>query len=518
MTLLIAVAATFGLFVVAVFILYVVSSTYLLRSEPPRLAHGDPGDFEWHIIVPALNEAAVLDETLLRLTSLSFAHLWVVNDASDDATGEIAERWRVAHEQVHVVTRTLPNARTGKGSVLNAAYCAIVEWKSYAQYTQKPAETSAITVTLPAVTLANSEALGTEAVGSISASSMRTIVGVVDADGVLDPNTFGVLSSAHCFSDASVGAVQQDVWMLNADETKPFPNKGRWRNYVGSTLLRLQDVEFRASIAAIQHTRHHTSSVAMGGNGQWTRLEALNDIVLLDDSLRHQRGAMVDESALSQRGPWHGGLLEDFELGLHLLMTGWVTRFTPGCYVAQEALPSVSLYLRQRTRWCQGSMQCLRYLPRLWNSAFIGPWALLELCYYLFQPWLWIFGTFLFPLPLIDAGRAFVRSPTNWFAWVRNDGGWMWLVMFWGTAVLPLMSWAFTYRAVRAHSKQIPVSRRRAFHDGLAYVVLVNLSYVIAWRSLWRLVRKRNGWVKTSRLSEQLGSTPVALLETSSPS
>lgn len=480
MNLLIAIASTFGLFVVSLFILHVVSSTYLLRSEPARFVSGNPGEFEWHIIVPALNEAAVLDETIRRLVELSPAHVWVIDDASDDATHEIASSWALRDDRVNVVTRQLPNARTGKGDVLNAAYLAIIDRRA----AEEP---------------------------DAHTSAMRTIVGVVDADGVLDPKTFAVLSGPHCFADPSVGAVQQDVWMRNADDANPLPGLSRWRNYLGATLLRLQDLEFRASIAAIQHTRHHTSSVAMGGNGQWTRLAALDDIVLLDasrwDSKRRQPRA-------ARPGPWHGGLLEDFELGLHLLMTGWVTRFTPGCYVAQEALPSLSRYLRQRTRWCQGSMQCVRYLPDLWRSAFIGPWALLELCYYLIQPWLWILATFLFPLPLIDAGRAFVRSPTDWTSWVLHDGGWMWLVMFWGTAVLPLASWAFTYRAVRAHTEGVVVARRRSLHDGLAYVVLVNLSYVIAWRSLGRLVRRRNGWAKTSRVAEHHGNAHVDQVET----
>jgi 1,2-diacylglycerol 3-beta-glucosyltransferase len=470
MTLLIALASTFGLFVVSLFILHVISSTYLLRSEPARFPLGDPTEFEWHIIVPALNEAAVLDGTLARLSETTNAHVWVIDDASDDATPKIAASWGANNSRIHVVTRTAPNARTGKGAVLNTAYLAITDLRS----TQDP---------------------------EIVVSSMRTIVGVIDADGVLDLKTFAVLSGTHCFADASVGAVQQDVWMRNADDAHPLEGASRWRNYLGATLLRLQDLEFRASIAAIQLTRNHTSSVAMGGNGQWTRLAALDDIVVLDasrwDSKRKDRTNV-------QPGPWHGALLEDFELGLHLLMTGWVTRFTPGCYVAQEALPSLSRYLRQRTRWCQGSMQCMRYLPDLWRSSFVGPWALLELCYYLLQPWLWILATFLFPLPLFDAGRAFVRSPGDWASWVRHGGGWMWLVMFWGTAVLPLASWAFTYRAVRAHTEGVLVTRRRSLHDGFAYVFLVNLSYLIAWRSFGRLLLRRNGWAKTSRVAERV--------------
>lgn len=89
--------------------------------------------------------------------------------------------------------------------------------------------------------------------------------------------------------------------------------------------------------------------------------------------------------------------------------------------------------------------------------------------------------------------------------------------MFWGTAVVPLASWAFTYRAVRSHTEGVLVTRRRSLHDGLAYVVLVNLSYVIAWRSLIRLVQRNNGWAKTARLAEHHDGARVDLVETGSP-
>lgn len=155
MSLLIAVASTFGLFVVSLFILHVVSSTYLLRSEPTQFVAGTPEEFEWHIVVPALNEAAVLDETVRRLLEFSPAHV-LIDDASNDATRTIAATWAQRSNRVTFVTRTAPNARTGKGDVLNAAYLAITDSRAAEDRDELT-------------------------------SAMRTIVGVVDADGVLDP-------------------------------------------------------------------------------------------------------------------------------------------------------------------------------------------------------------------------------------------------------------------------------------------------------------------------------------------
>ena len=210
------------------------------------------------------------------------------------------------------------------------------------------------------------------------------------------------------------------------------------------------------------------------------------------------------------------------------MMAGWRTRFLPRCWVSQEALPDIGRYLRQRTRWTQGTMQCGRYVPQLWRSAYVGPWALMELLYYLLQPWLWIVGTFLFPIPLIGAALTIADSPSAWGDWVANENGWLWLVAFVVMALGPLTSWGFTYRRIyrtdtdavwyldddgAEHVAWQPSSERpsrlRALGLGLAYVVLVQFSYAIAWRALGRVFLKRSGWAKTSRNADQRSGDAV---------
>src|SRR6185312_15649803 len=92
-------------------------------------------------------------------------------------------------------------------------------------------------------------------------------------------------------------------WMGNAGTPPPSRNVlGRW---FGLKLAQLQDLEFRTAIAAIQTSRGFTGTISMGGNGQFTRLTALDSI------------------AGDAEEPWRGSLLEDFELGVHLLTAGW---------------------------------------------------------------------------------------------------------------------------------------------------------------------------------------------------
>ncbi len=145
---------------------------------------------------------------------------------------------------------------------------------------------------------------------------------MLDADGRLDPMAAEVISGPSGFGDEEVGAVQVQVRMINrglegrVDAGDPAP-----RGRLARTLVVLQDLEFRAVIAAMQGLRRNIGSVGMGGNGQFTRLRVL-------DAIAEEHGT-----------PWHGALLEDFELGLHMLLAGWRNQYLDSTWVAQEACP-----------------------------------------------------------------------------------------------------------------------------------------------------------------------------------
>jgi len=127
---------------------------------------------------------------------------------------------------------------------------------------------------------------------------------------------------------------------------------------------------------------------------------------------------------------------------------------------------------------------------------------------------------------MYDVAQSFVASPEGWLRWIVADYGWMWLAMFWIVALGPLISWGFTYRRIHADPRAVKWETRedgkeylvferakspklsilKAFGYGFAYVWLVQVSYVIAWRALFRLARGQNGWVKTRRTTD---SNPV---------
>src|SRR5690606_24282051 len=121
------------------------------------------------------------------------------------------------------------------------------------------------------------------------------------------------------FGAEDIAAVQVEVRMSNRDERRPYPGEDWLKNLAARTFVRMQDIEFRGPISAIQLSRRFTRTVNVGGNGQLARWSALAEIS-------------------TEQGPWRGALLEDFELGLHLLLGGWRNAYTPDAWVDQEAL------------------------------------------------------------------------------------------------------------------------------------------------------------------------------------
>ena len=440
----IALAQAVALMMSVAFISYaLVIVVPYLRYKPSSAGHARTLD--WHLFVPALNEERVIGGTIdyLRAT-FPRAHVWVIDDDSEDGTASVAGIRAWADPMVHLVRRRRPRARTGKGDALNAAYLALGQW-------------------LPA-----------------AADAARTIIGVIDADGRPALNCLDVCAGAGMFGDPVVGSVQVQVRMLNRYDRRPFPRRGRLVNALGHSLVRLQDLEFRVPISAIQATRRLTRSVGLGGNGQFSRLSAL-DVVADED------------------GPWRGALLEDYELSLHLMMTGHRNEYTQDTWVDQEALPDIRRLVRQRTRWGQGTMQCGAYLRQLWTSRHVSKLGALEATYYLVQPWLQLIGTFVYPVPAIVFVTNYLAGPTAMQDWVAT-GGWMILAFYLVVGLGPFVLWGPLYR--RRCEPGMGVAAALAL--GVGYSLFVLIFYVTSWRAFCRILSGRTDWSKTRRNAEFL--------------
>jgi cellulose synthase/poly-beta-1,6-N-acetylglucosamine synthase-like glycosyltransferase len=426
----------------ASFLIYVTSIVVpFLRHRPA--APGDSTEFLWHFVVPCLDEERVIERTIARLRAdFPDGHVWCIDDASVDDTPAIVRRLSAADPQVHMVTRRLPNARVGKGPALNAAWRAIGQW-------------------LPP-----------------QVATDRVVIGVIDADGYLDPRCLEVVSGARYFANSSVSAVQIQVRVSNGDRQSDGASGASGASSASRVLVRMQDMEFTTVIAAIQMLRHNVGSVGMGGNGQFTRLSAL------------------DRVAAEYGEPWRDALIEDFELGLHVLLTGGRNEYCHETWVSQQGPPTFRLLVRQRSRWGQGAMQCIRYLNPVLRSPQISTGAAVEITYFLMLPWLQIFGDLVYVVALMALIYASFTVPGGPVHWLGDAGAWQLIPMFLIFGIGPLVIWGPIYRRHIAND----LSRRQAWALGLANWPYIFVHHFAVWWAFSRMLRSRHDWKKTERL------------------
>ncbi len=413
--------------------------TYL-RSRPS--VAGREADFTWHFLIPCRDEESVVAETVSAArASFPHAHVWVIDDASEDTTADIVTSLQDFDSRVHLVSRRRPEARTGKGDALNAAYAVVSDF-----------------------------------IGDQEGQRSSHIIGVLDADGYLSDNALDLLAGPHSFGDDAVGAAQLEVWMKNRGDRHPRPFAGVARNLLGRFLVRMQDIEFRTSNSAMQLLRVQTGTVGMGGNGQFVRLSVL-------DHLAREYGQ-----------PWGKKLSEDYELGLNILSLGYRNHYIRDAHVSQEALPFFRRLLTQRTRWGQGNLECASNLPVLRKSRALTIAGFLEIHYFMVQPWLLMVNLILGPALLILAIREGQGS-------VWESASTMWILLaaliF---VVLPYALWGVLYRSFAGE----PVRRLSGIVFGLGYLFYVYMTYFYYPRAIARMLTGRNAWAKTRRNADDL--------------
>jgi 1,2-diacylglycerol 3-beta-glucosyltransferase len=304
-----------GYFMAVVSIYYVVLFVLSLRILERGVGSGGR-PLAFALIVPAHDEELVIEgtlESLMRLEHDAYCVI-VVDDGSTDETGARARAFE-AYGRVLVVQRPLEIGGHGKGAVLNDGYRVTAEL------------------------LERDDPLVRGFQGR------DVIVGIVDADGHLEPDALREVG--RYFGDPEVGGVQVGVIIGNARR---------------GLIPRCQDLEFVGFSHLAQAARDRIGSVGLGGNGQFTRLDALRSV---------------------GRTPWTDCLTEDLDLGLNLARLGWKIRFCRRTSVTQQGVRTVRAWLRQRTRWAQGHYQCWDHVPRLLTAGNVPLFTRLDLVLYL---------------------------------------------------------------------------------------------------------------------------------------
>ncbi|MFC5907162.1 glycosyltransferase [Streptacidiphilus monticola] len=390
------------------------------RYGRPHLGRPDQDPYWVYYLVPCLNEAAVIQPTVRGLCGQPRSTLIVIDDGSDDATGQLARA--AGGDELVLLRRELPRARQGKGAALNAGL-AVVRALA-AERGQDPAQ---------------------------------VIVCVMDADGRLSDGALARVLPH--FDDPRVGGLQLPVRIRNRT----------------SMLLWYQDYCFWALAAVSQCGRARLRTASLGGNGQFSRLAALDGI-----------GAE----------PWSPSLTEDLDLAITLAVRGWHLETEPAASVNQQGVDTLGRLLRQRVRWYQGHMTAGRRIVEAWRSPHLSNAGALEIAGYLLIPW-------VVDLPwsvLFHIGwyRFFTRAP-QLFSFVDGwasgvIGGLVWYAL----SFLPCL--LGTWLCLR-RSRGIP--RWRAFVLGHNFLLMNYIAFVCVWRALFRILLRRNAWAKTVRLDER---------------
>ncbi len=381
-------------------------------ANPPP-APPDADAFAWVFLVPALNEEVTIADSIQRLLDLPLRRRRVIaiDDDSDDRTGEILAGFD--HPDLFVLTRRAPNARKGKAAGLNYAY------RSLGDHTDRE----------------------------------RTVVVIVDADGRLHAEAPRYAASH--FEDPKVGGVQSLVRIYNR----------------AHLLTWLQDVEFSVYGHLFQAGRDRWGTAGMGGNGQFNRLAALDDVA-------------------DEEGPWRDRLTEDQDLGLRLIAAGWEGRQELRAMVEQQGLSRWRPLFRQRTRWSQGNLQALS-LRREVLRAPVGLGPRLEQLAYLLMPfWQGVVG--------VGLVAAFALAITGvvpfWGAGPTWQLGFFYLLAFGGTAM----------GCIAARAEGGPLGWLRGFLIAQVYTPYTWFLWPVLLRSTARQLTERGDWAKTER--EPLGA------------
>ncbi|MFQ6081639.1 MAG: glycosyltransferase [Candidatus Bathyarchaeia archaeon] len=262
-----------------------------------RVEEGEDMAHYFSIIVPACNEEYVIGETLEHILNLDYPpelfEVIVVNDGSTDDTENIVRNLQQKHPNLKLINVPVWKSGRGKSSALNTGFADfLLTWRGLEI---RPRD--------------------------------RWIIGVFDADAIPDKNM--LKKASFQFTDPYVGGVQTLV---------------RIKNRKKSFLAKLQDIEFLAFARVVQFSRTiFGGSVALGGNGQFIRATALENVVLRNDEEYWKRDSLT----------------EDLDLGIRLIMKKWENRYIDSTAVYQEGVETWHSLFRQRTRWSWGTFQAL---------------------------------------------------------------------------------------------------------------------------------------------------------------
>ncbi len=103
--------------------IFTLTALYSPQSQQPNTFSDTACQHSISVLIPARNEEHVIERLLQRMTELTYPkdklEIIVVDDASADATGKIAEKFAKRYSYIRVVRRSLVEGGKGKAEALN---------------------------------------------------------------------------------------------------------------------------------------------------------------------------------------------------------------------------------------------------------------------------------------------------------------------------------------------------------------------------------------------------------------
>lgn len=405
----------------------------------------DDIDMHFFIVIPCLNEETVIVPTVRNLLKLKMKNTRIVivdDDSSDNTVKNI-------HDAFPGLVKTVENDGVFDTDCSGAPLILLQRRKPEAQ----------------------------KGKGRSLNCAYKMISAIIDREG-LDP-AFCIMGVMDADTFIFRGLLERVAVIFNEEPlTAMVQARVRIGTFTRDFFLPLfQDIEFYTYINRMQNVREYTGTVGAAGNGQFNRFIAIDP-----------------------EEPWTECLLEDFDFSLRLLLKGWRTRLLQDEHIYQQGVLTYRAFIKQRSRWCQGGIQCMRYWKDIRQSRFLSTYGRIELLFFMFLPsvtvlsvftqlisWgiiLWYYLTDSSILPQLFSGFPL------WELWAV-----LFIILFF--VFLPGIGYCLAYRA---DTKESWITCLLA---GLFQPIYNILQIPAVFLAIWREATGQRSWIKTTHFHEK---------------
>lgn len=273
-----------------------------------------------------------------------------------------------------------------------------------------------------------------------------TILGIIDADSLFDKTYLQKVVEA--FKNSNYDLVQTRVDIFNTN----------------NNLTLMQNFELSIYNGLLQMARTNWGSALASGNGQFVTLKMAEDV------------------------GWSKSLLEDCEFSLKGLLKGYRGTFLNTTGIKQEGVITLKRLIRQRTRWCQGGLQCLKiYGRKIINSTQLPTVIKTFVILFLLVPY---FSIIIAPASIVSLIVLILYAKRNFVVSV------MVIIIL---AIIDYVSnGLMIWKQWREANFETKLSFLKMLRIIFSFSIYRWILAFIPYRSIAREIVGKNSWVKTS--------------------